>query len=268
MAQDPETPCVSPTALLGKTALVTGGARRIGASIVNELHQAGMNVIIHYHRSNRDAELLAEKLNEHRPGSATTVAGDLIEDGQAQAIVDAAGAHWGRLDLLVNNASSFYPTPIGEIDANAWNDLIGTNLKAPCFLAQAAREPLRNSGGAIVNIADIHADRPFHEHTVYCAAKAGLLMLTRSLARELAPEIRVNAVSPGAILWPTESPSNSPTDTSPSTEGKTVVLDNTPLARLGEPRDIARTVLFLMRDAPYITGQNISVDGGRTLGYR
>jgi pteridine reductase len=264
MPQDLESTEASAAALAGKVALVTGGARRIGASIVTELHRSGMNVVIHYYHSGDDAQTLAGALNALRCGSASLVRGNLLDDAGPSAIIDEAQARWGRLDLLVNNASSFYPTPVGSIDVSAWDDLVGTNLKAPLFLSQAAREPLRQHRGAIVNIADIHADRPLTEHAVYCAAKAGLLMLTRALARDLAPDIRVNAISPGAILWPGTA------HDSPDEQGKSQaeVLRATPLGRQGEPRDIARTVLFLMRDAPYITGENISVDGGRSLGFR
>ena len=247
-----------PSALSGKTALVTGAARRIGAAIAEALHAAGMNVAIHYRQSSDDAEALAARLNDLRAGSARSFQADLIEsDAAARLVADVTG--WaGSLDLLVNNASTFYPTPLGQIDDAAWNDLVGSNLKAPAFLSQAAAPHLRASRGNIVNIVDIHARRPLRDHHVYGAAKAGLAMLTLSLARDLAPEVRVNGVSPGAIAWPEAGMSDSV---------KEHILAEIPLGRSGDPADIASAVLFFARDAGYATGQIIAIDGGRSIGW-
>ena len=241
-----------------KVILVTGAARRIGAAIVTRLHTNGARVAIHYRGSADDAESLADRLNSERTGSAAVFQADLLNVGNIQSLVDAVVEWGGRLDGLVNNASSFYPTPIGSITETQWDELIGSNLKAPLFLSQAAADHLRNNNGAIVNIVDIHADRPLRNHAVYGSAKAGLAMLTRSLAKDLAPDIRVNGVSPGAILWPEN--------------GMTVamqisIVKQIPLARAGDPEDIAGCVLYLLRDATYITGQIIPVDGGRSIGW-
>jgi len=237
-------------------ALVTGAARRIGAECVRHLHQSGLNIVLHYRNSDKEAKHLAQELNQSRPDSVALVQGDLLEIAAIPGLIKQAIAHWGRLDVLVNNASTFYPTPVGEITDNDWDTLIGPNLKAPLFLAQAAADELRRNQGCIVNIADIHAERPLKNYPVYSIAKAGLVMLTKSLARELAPEIRVNAVAPGAILWP-EAPHHE--------AEHQAIINRTALKREGEPADIARTVEFLVNNAPYITGQIIAVDGGRTL---
>ena len=232
-------------------ALVTGAARRVGARIARELHAAGMSVAVHCHRSREDAERLREAFEAARPGSATVVAADLLEAGAAEEVVAAAEERWGRLDVLVNNASSFYPTPIGEVTEAEWRDLVGSNLAAPFFLAQAAAPLLRAARGCIVNIADVYGHRPLAGHPVYSAAKAGLVMLTRSLALELGPEVRVNSISPGAVLWPeNEDPE------------RRRIIDTIALKRSGDPGDIARAALFLVRDAPYVTGQDLAVDGG------
>lgn len=235
--------------------LVTGAARRVGAAIAKCLHAAGATVVLHFQRSGGEAEALAHTLNTARPGSASTVQGNLGEDGVPEAVVATALARHGRLDGLINNASSFFPTPLGSIDSAAWNDLIGSNLKGPLFLAQAAAPELRARGGTIVNIIDIHAERPLAHYPLYCAAKAGLLGLTRALAVELAPQVRVNGVSPGAVEWPDHIDI-------PDRE-RSAIIDHTLLKRVGTPLDIARTVRFLVLDAPYITGQIIAVDGGR-----
>lgn len=235
--------------------LITGAARRVGARIASELHAAGADVVLHYRQSAVAAEALAANLNALRCNSATTVAGDLKDDGVPEALIAEVIARHRRLDALINNASSFYPTPIGTIDSNTWTDLIGSNLKGPLFLAQAAAPHLARSRGCIVNIIDIHAERPLRNYPVYCAAKAGLLGLTRSLAVELAPDIRVNGVSPGPIDWPE--------DQQFSPEQRMQIIAHTLLKREGQPADIARTVRFLVLDAPYVTGQNIAVDGGR-----
>ncbi len=244
--------------LSGKVALITGAARRIGASIAATLHQDGADVAIHYRGSGEAAAELAEGLNKDRPDSAITVQADLNDTAGLPGLVDSIVAWKGGLDVLVNNASSFYPTPPGDITEQQWDDLIGSNLKAPLFLSQAALPALRESKGVIINIVDIHAMRPLRNHTIYGPAKAGLAMLTRSLAKDLAPEVRVNGVAPGAILWPEDDMSDATKDS---------ILEQIPLERAGEPADIAGCVLFLVRDADYVTGQIIAVDGGRSIGW-
>jgi len=239
-----------------ETVLITGAAARIGAEIARTLHSAGMNIVIHYRASADSASALAESLNKLRHNSAITLQADLLQTSRLQPLVEQAADHWGKLDVLINNASSFYPTPVGEITEAHWDDLMGSNLKAPVFLSQAATPYLRQTQGCIVNIVDIHGFRPMKAHPVYCAAKAGLAMLTQSLAKELGPDIRVNGVAPGAIMWPS---SELDTDIQAS------ILQRTALKRQGEPQDIARTVKFLVMDAGYITGQVIPVDGGRSL---
>jgi pteridine reductase len=236
--------------------LITGAARRVGAAMVVALHAAGARVILHARQSVADAEMLAQSLNAARPESAAVVSADLLDTAAIGPLVARAVAQFGRLDGLVCNASSFFPTPIGSIDESAWHDLVGSNFKAPLFLAQAAAPYLRVSHGAIVNITDIHAERPLAGYPLYAAAKGALLTLTRALAVELAPEVRVNAVAPGPILWPEDGQF-------PDAE-RTAIVQHTLLKRAGTPEDIARTVRFLMLDAPYITGQVINVDGGRS----
>lgn len=236
--------------------LVTGAARRVGAEIARTLHRAGARVVLHYRSSADEAATLAAALNGLRADSAWTSRADLKEDGAPEALIDAVLGREGRLDGLVNNASSFFRTPIGMIDAAAWTDLIGSNLKGPLFLSQAAAPSLRERRGTIVNIVDIHAERPLRHYPLYCAAKAGLLGLTRALALELAPEVRVNGVSPGAIEWPEDGQF-------PPAE-RAAIIDHTLLGRIGTPADIARTVGFLVFDAPYVTGQILAVDGGRS----
>ena len=240
-----------------KTALVTGGARRVGAAICRRLHGAGANIVVHCNQSLHEAQALVHELNGQRPGSAIVMQADLLEAGALPALVQRTVSVFGGLDVLVNNASSFYATPIGAIDERAWDDLMGTNLKAPLFLAQAAAPELRRNQGCIVNIIDIHAERPLADHMVYTAAKGGLLALTRSLALELGPEVRVNGVSPGAIMWP-DGPEW-------QNEGERQrIIDHTLLKRIGEPEDIAGAVEFLAT-APYVTGQIIAIDGGRSI---
>ncbi len=240
-----------------KVILVTGAARRIGAAIVTCLHENGARVAIHYRGSADNAENLAAKLNNLRADSAAIFQADLLNIEAINSLVDTVVAWGGQLDGLVNNASGFYPTPVGSITEANWDELIGSNLKAPLFLSQASADHLRNTNGAIINIVDIHAQRPLRDHAVYGSAKAGLAMLTRSLAKDLAPNVRVNGVSPGAILWPENG-------MTPSVQKS--ILEKIPLARAGEPRDIAGCVLYLLRDATYVTGQIISVDGGRSIG--
>jgi len=244
--------------LHGKTVLVTGGARRVGAAIGSRLHAAGANVMIHYRASASDARALAKSLNAMRADSAACVKGDLLDDKTPRVLVAACIAEFGRLDTLVNNASSFYPTPVGRMSERAWRDLIGANLKAPLFIAQAAAAELKKRRGCIINIVDIHAEFPLKDYVIYSIAKGGLAALTRSLARELAPAVRVNGVSPGPILWPDATIWK-------SAGTRKNIVDRTLLKRVGEPDDIARTVEFLMTGAPYITGQIIAVDGGRSI---
>ena len=238
--------------------LVTGAARRIGAAIARALHAAGARVAIHCHRSRVEAERLAAELNGLRAGSCAVIQGDLLDLAGLPRIVDEAAGAFGRLDALVNNASSFYATPFGSIEATHWDDLMGSNLRAPLFLAQAAAPRLRESKGAIVNVVDIHAERPLKDFVVYSIAKAGLAGLTRSLALELGPEVRVNGVSPGAILWPDgEAHFNA------SEKGR--ITAQTPLGRIGSPEDVAGAVKYLLFDAPFVTGQILAVDGGRGI---
>ena len=244
--------------LSGQTVLVTGAARRIGAAICETLHAAGMNVAIHYRNSSIEADQLAARLNADRDGSAKTFRADLIEAGEPADLVREVTVWADSLDALVNNASTFYPTPLANVDEMAWNDLVGSNLKAPLFLAQSAAPHLRKSGGSIVNIVDIHAKRPLRDHHVYGAAKAGLAMLTQSLARNLAPQVRVNGISPGAITWPENGMSD---------DVKQAILNQVPLGRSGHPIDIASAVLFFIRDATYATGQIVAIDGGRSIGW-
>ncbi len=240
--------------LADKVALITGGAHRIGASIARRLHAEGMNLAIHYRNSQKGARKLQEELHKERPDSVVLLGGDLLNNGVLANLANETGQAFGRLDVLVNNASTFYPTPIGEASEREWDDLIGTNLKAPFFLSQAAAPLLRRSSGCIINIADIYGDRPLKNHTIYSVAKAGLIMLTKSLARELGPEVRVNAIAPGVILWPEKEMDDM---------AKRRIVSSTPLKRSGVPEDVARTVLFLIRDADFITGQVTAVDGGR-----
>jgi pteridine reductase len=244
-------------ALHGRTALVTGGAKRLGAAIVRALHARGANVLLHHRGSADAARHLADDLNAARANSVALHAADLLDVAALPRLVDAAVGAFGQLDVLVNNASTFYPTPVGEITLAQWEDLMGTNLRAPLFLSQAAAPHLRATRGCIVNLIDIHALRPLKKHPVYCSAKAGLWMLTQSLARELAPEIRVNGVAPGPVMWP-EGPMDA--------DVQAQILERTALKRIGSPEDIARAVLFFVADAPYVTGQVLPVDGGRTIG--
>ena len=244
--------------LTGKVALITGGARRVGAEIARTLHAQGMQLVIHYRSSKDDAHALQLELEKRRPKSVALAKGDLLDVTQLPGIVEEAVAAFGRLDALVNNASSFYPTPVGAATEQQWDDLIGTNLKAPFFLAQAAASHLKKTHGCIVNIADIHAERPIKHYPIYSTAKAGLVMLTKSLARELAPEVRVNAIAPGTILWPEG-------EAEVSAAQKQEMLARIPLQRSGSPHDIARTALFLIRDAEFVNGQVIAVCGGRTV---
>jgi pteridine reductase len=246
------------TVLTDKVALITGAAHRIGATIARTLHAEGMNIALHFRSSRSAAEALHAELNRLRPNSVILIQADLQDVNALPGLVRAAETAWGRLDVLVNNASTFYPTAIGSITEAHWEDLVGSNLKAPLFLSQAAAPALARQHGCIVNIIDIHAQRPMKGFPVYSVAKAGLAMLTMSLARELGPHIRVNGVAPGAILWPEHELAE---------ENKAEIIDRTALKRQGEPADIARAVRYLVRDADYVSGQILNVDGGRSLGY-
>ena len=241
--------------LKSKVALVTGGARRIGAAIARTLHAQDMNIVIHYRHSAGDAQSLSDALNAERPGSVELVKGNLENTQDCSRLAQRAIEVFGRIDALINNASAFFPTPVGEVTQAHWETLLGVNLKAPFFLSQACAKALTSTRGAIINLTDIYAERPLPKHPVYSASKAGLLALTRSLAQELGPDVRVNAIAPGAILWP---------ESGEAQEDQEEVIRRTPLGRLGDPQDIAGTVLFLLRDASFITGQVINVDGGRS----
>jgi len=242
----------------GSAVLVTGAARRIGAAIARELHRAGARVALHCRSSRADAERLAAELNGARAGSAVVVEADLLDLDALPRLVEDAVRAFGRLDAVVNNASSFYPTPFGAIGPGEWEDLIGSNLRAPLFLAQAAAPHLARARGAIVNIIDIHAERPLKDYAVYSIAKSGLAGLTRALALELGPHVRVNGVAPGAILWPDSGEHFDAGE-------KSRIVEQTPLGRIGDPADVAGAVKYLLFDAPFVTGQILAVDGGRSL---
>jgi pteridine reductase len=245
-----------PAPLAGRCVLVTGGARRLGAAIARRLHRAGAHLAVHHRDSHDDAGALVAELNAARADSAAALTGDLRDLSTLPTLVADVIGRFGRIDVLVNNASSFYPTPVGSITSEQFDDLVGTNLRAPLFLTQAAAPALRVTRGLVLNMADIHGQRPLRDHAAYCAAKAGLIMLTRSLARELGPEIRVNAIAPGPVLWP---------------EGgldealRREIIGKTALKRGGSPDDIARAAHFFAVDAPYVTGQVLAVDGGRSV---
>ncbi|MCU7864966.1 MAG: pteridine reductase [Candidatus Thiodiazotropha sp. (ex Lucinoma borealis)] len=242
--------------LAGKSALITGAAHRIGAAIARQLHAEGMDIVLHYRNSKEAAERLKQALEADRPNSVWLLQADLHQPDSYQHLISEVEAKCSRLDLLVNNASSFYPTPVESASHAQWDDLIGSNLKAPFFLSQAAAPLLRKTEGCIINLVDIHARRPLKNYPIYSVAKAGNAMLVKSLARELGPKVRVNGIAPGVILWPEQGLSEQQRET---------ILDRTALKRAGTPEDIASTLLFLYRDAHYVTGQIIAVDGGRTL---
>ena len=242
--------------LENRVALVTGAAQRIGAQIARTLHGAGMRVALHYHASADAAARLAADLDAARPGSAVTLRASLDDPAMPHSLVDRVRERFGGLDVLVNNASRFYPTPLDSATPAQWDELMGSNLRAPFFLAQAAAPLLRAAGGCIVNLVDVHARRPLAGHSIYCMAKAANAMMVKSLARELGPEVRVNGVAPGAILWP---------DRDLDDDAKREILDRTALHRTGTAEDIANAVLYLVRDADYVTGQVLAVDGGRTV---
>ena len=239
-----------------KVVMITGAARRVGAELVQNLHASGMQIILHYRSSQHEAEALSKQLNKSRNDSVKLLQGDLKVYEYIPNLIDQAVSLFGSIDVLINNASSFYPTGVSEINEEIWQDIVGVNLKAPLFLIQAIAPHLKKANGSIVNIIDIHADRPLKDYPVYCIAKAGLAMLTKSMARELAPEVRVNGISPGAIMWPEVK----------HYEGMhQEIISRTALKREGTPKDISDAALFLIKHADYITGQIIAVDGGRTL---
>lgn len=237
-------------------ALITGAARRIGAQIAEQLHRADIRVILHHRRSSDDADALAKQLNSRRPDSACALSADLSDLQAIKELAQAARNRWGRIDILVNNAAVFYPTELKSLGEAQWEQLINVNMRAPLFLSLELADALTEQRGCIINITDIHAIRPLKRHTVYSASKAGLAMITRSLAKELAPEVRCNAVAPGAVLWPQNDYDD---------ERRLDILNRTMLKQAGHPSDIASAVLFLVRDANYITGQTLIVDGGRSL---
>jgi pteridine reductase len=244
--------------LQGRVVLVTGAAKRIGAAIIKAAHAQGASVAIHCHRSAEAAQAFCDELNRERRNSALVIVADLLDTQALPSIVTRTLDTFGRLDVLVNNASTFYPTPLGSITTTHWDDLIGTNLKVPLFLSQAAADALRAARGLIINMIDIHAQRPLPEHSVYSTAKAGLIMLTKSLARELSPTVRVNGISPGPILWPEGG-------IDPAVQAQ--IIDKTLLKRSGSPQDIVRAVMFFANNAPFVTGQILAVDGGRSVGW-
>lgn len=242
--------------LSGKTALITGAAHRIGATIARTLHSQGANIALHYRSSQTGAASLKEELEKDRPGSVSLIQGDLLQFERLTEIIEETVNKWGQLDILINNASTFYTTPIGSVTEQHWIDLIGSNLKAPFFLSQAAAPHLKESNGCIVNIVDIHAERPLKEYPVYSIAKSGLVMMTKALACELGPEVRVNGVAPGAIMWPEHEMDETT---------KERIISRTFLKRQGDPMDIAKAVRFLVEEAAYTSGQILTVDGGRSL---
>ena len=243
-------------ALQGKTALITGGAARLGAATARLLHAAGAGVLIHYRRSAAAAEALRDELLSRRPGSAATVQGDLLDPASWPKLVEAATAFGGGLDILINNASSYYPTPVGSATIEQWDELFGSNARAPFFLSQAAAPELRRRRGCIVNLVDIHAERPNADHPVYCMAKAANAMMVKALARDLAPEVRVNGIAPGAAMWPEDALADAQ---------KQEILKRIPMQRAAGAEQIAAAVMFMVSGPDYITGQILAVDGGRSV---
>ncbi|MEK7302103.1 MAG: pteridine reductase [Pseudomonadota bacterium] len=242
----------------GKVILITGGAKRVGAAICRRLHAQGARLIVHYRSSLGEAKALQNELNQARPDSVALAQVDLLDKELLSDLIEKSVKRFGQLDVLINNASSFFPTPLHQCTLEDWDDLMGSNLKAPLFLSQAAAPYLKERHGCIINIVDIHAERPLRNYAIYNAAKGGLLSLTKSLAVEMAPEVRVNGVSPGPILWPEDGEWS-------DEAARQHIIAGTLLKRCGEPDDIAKTVQFLIADAPYITGQIIAVDGGRSI---
>lgn len=248
------TPSSTAPAPVAPVALVTGASQRLGAQLATALHQRGLRVVVHYHQSAAAARALCDTLEARRPGTTLLICADLAACAAPEQIIEQIRAHWGQLDILINNAAVFRATPLASSRSDDWDEITGINLRAPYFLCRAASGMLRQQRGLIINLADVYADRPRPQYAIYCASKAGLVGMTRALARELAPEIRVNAVAPGAILWSADA----------SLEEQQSVLARTPLGRLGQPSDIATAVGYLM-DAPYVTGQVLTVDGGRSI---
>jgi pteridine reductase len=244
--------------LADKIVLLTGAAKRLGAAIARSAHAAGANIAVHYHDSRAEAENLCAALNASRAKSAIVIQADLLDTKTHARVIRETVDAFGHLDVLVNNASTFYPTPVGTITEEQWRDLMGTNLKAPLFLSQAAAPELRKTQGLIVNMVDIHGQRPLPNYAVYSIAKSGLVMLTKSLARELGPDIRVNGIAPGPVMWPEREMDQALKDE---------IISKTALKRSGSPDDIARAAVFFMQDAPFVTGQILSVDGGRSIGW-
>lgn len=242
----------------GKVILITGGAKRVGAAICRRLHAQGARLIVHYRSSLGEAKALQNELNQTRPDSVALAQADLLDKELLSDLIEKSVKRFGQLDVLINNASSFFPTPLHQCTLEDWDDLMGSNLRAPLFLSQAAAPYLKERHGCIINIVDIHAERPLRNYAIYNAAKGGLLSLTKSLAVEMAPEVRVNGVSPGSILWPEDGEWS-------DEAARQHIIAGTLLKRCGEPDDIAKTVRFLIADAPYITGQIIAVDGGRSI---
>lgn len=243
-----------------KVVLITGAAKRVGASIAQLCHQQGMRLAIHYRESAQQASTLCAHFNQQHPDSAIALPADLRDNDKLEHLISEVINKWGQLDVLINNASSFYPTPLAQVTPNVWEDVIASNLKAPFFLAQLAAPYLKKQQGCIINLVDIQAQRPLKNYSVYCIAKAGLVMLTKSLAKELAPAVRVNAIAPGVVLWPDDE-----TEFNETLREK--IIARTALKRAGTPQDIANTAVFLINQANFITGQVITVDGGRSLGY-
>jgi pteridine reductase len=244
--------------LQNKIVLITGGAKRVGAAISRELHAHGANLMIHYNTSKKAAEVLQTELNQQRPNSVSIIQCDLLNTAMIATLVSETTKHFGQLDILINNASTYTPTEIGNINEDNWGDLVGSNLKAPMFLSQAAAKELTKTHGCIVNITDMHIEQPKKGYVVYSAAKAGLVNLTKSLAQELSPAVRVNAVAPGPVLWPDDNQELDETY-------RQAVINQTLLKRSGDPTDIAKAVKFLATDAPFITGHVLAVDGGRSI---
>jgi pteridine reductase len=237
-------------------AFITGAARRIGATIARRLHAAGYDLALHCRHSRAELDALITGLERERPGSTFALQADLGDIAEIAPLIAAAVGRFGRLDALVNNASAFYPTPVGSATPEQWDELFGANARAPFFLAQAAAPHLGDRAGAIVNLVDIYAERPLPQHAIYCMSKAALAMMTKALALDLAPSVRVNGIAPGAVLWP---------DAGKSTADQARLVEHTPLKRTGTPDDIAAAVLWLLRDAPFVTGEIVRVDGGRHL---
>jgi len=246
--------------MLNKVALITGGAKRVGACIAQALHRQGMRIIIHYHQSEKEAKALCKQFNQKRPQSAVSIQADLQYASNIPQLIALATTTWGRLDVLINNAASFYDTPLDQLTPAVWHTVLNNNLTAPVLLAIEAAAHLQKMQGCIINMTDIRAIQPLKGYTAYCISKAGLVMATKSLALEWAPDIRVNAIAPGVVLWPDET-------SEAAVRLQKKVIDRTPLKRVGTPEEVAQAVLFLIHNASYMTGQLLTLDGGRSLAY-